>query len=332
MKDLHELPRFQDGLSFVYLERGHVDRHLNAVAHHTAQGLTPLPVASLALLMLGPGTTITHAAVKTLADNDCLVVWCGEQGVRFYACGLGRTRSARNLLRQAALCADPGLHAAVVRRMYEMRFDEPLPHELDLQQVRGREGVRVREAYAEASRRFGITWQGRSYKQEDWTAADPVNRALSAANACLYGIVHAAILATGYSPALGFIHTGKQLSFVYDIADLYKTEITLPAAFAIAARGPTELEGAVRRSCRDAFRQFGLLQRIVPDIEEALDVGDDTGKGTSRPARRTQPMDDRAEKRRLYWERVRTGQTETLAESNEANEIFWWDPADMERQ
>lgn len=332
MRDLHALPKFRDGLSFVYLEKGNIDKHLKSVAYHTANGVVPLPVASLALLMLGPGTTITHAAVKTLADNDCLVAWCGQHGVRFYAGGLGRTRSARRLLRQAKLVCDPELHGRVVRKMYAMRFEEELPAEFDLQQVRGKEGARVRDAYARASEQFGVPWHGRSYNRGNWRAADPVNRALSAANSCLYGVVHAAIRATGYSPALGFIHTGKQLSFVYDVADLYKTELTIPVAFGVAAEAPAQLERTVRLYLRDAFKDSRLLQRIIPDIEEALDVGDDTGEGATRPARGTEPLDDRTEKRRVYWERLFAGEGQALGEGNEANEIWWWDPADMERE
>jgi CRISPR-associated protein Cas1 len=99
-----------------------------------------------------------------------------------------------------------------------------------------------------------------------------VNRALSSANSCLYGVCHAAIVSAGYSPALGFIHTGKQLSFVYDIADLYKTEITIPLAFEVVAEGETDLEGRVRRACRDEFHGRRLLSRIVPDLERALAV------------------------------------------------------------
>ena len=331
MRNLHALPAFRDGLSFLYLEKGHIDRHLKAVAYHTELGVTPVPVASLALLMLGPGTTITHAAVKTLADNDCLIAWCGDAGVRFYAAGIGRTHSSRNLLRQARLVCTPQLHKRVVYRMYAMRFKEPMPDDLELQQLRGKEGVRVREAYAAASRQYGVPWSGRSYKRGDWRAADPVNRALSAANACLYGIVHAAIVASGYSPALGFIHTGKQLSFVYDIADLYKTQITIPVAFQVAASSSTNIERDARYGCRDAFRQSRLLQHIIPDIEVALHVSDDDGKGPGRTQRTTEPVDDRTEKRRLYWERFRTGQAEPVGTGNEENEIWWWAPTDMER-
>jgi len=275
MQDLHVLPKVRDSWSYLYVEHCKIDQEAKAISVHDAAGKTPVPCASLTLLMLGPGTSITHAAIRALADNGCLVGWTGEEGVRFYAQGLGETRSARNLLRQARLCSDPALRLRVVTRLYLMRFPEALPAGLTLQQIRGREGIRVREAYARASRETGVEWRGRAYQRGSWGAADPVNRALSAANSCLYGVCHAAIVAAGYSPALGFIHTGKMLSFVYDVADLYKVELTIPAAFRAAADGSDGLEGRVRRACRDAFHAQRLLARIVDDIEAGLRIEDE---------------------------------------------------------
>jgi len=270
--DLHLLPKIRDGLSYLYVEHCTVDKEAKAIAIHDAAGTIPVPCASLALLMLGPGTRVTHAAIQTLADHGCLVEWVGEEGVRFYAQGSGETRSAANLLRQSWLAADPVRRLAVVRRMYERRFPEKLPASLTLQQLRGREGVRVREAYAHASRESGVPWQGRAYNRGDWAQADPVNRALSCANSCLYGICHAAIVSAGYSPALGFVHTGKMLSFVYDIADLYKADLTIPAAFRAAAEGSADLEKRTRYVCRDIFRTGKLLARIVNDIDAVTAV------------------------------------------------------------
>jgi CRISPR-associated protein Cas1 len=154
--------------------------------------------------------------------------------------------------------------------MYELRFNERIPDELTLKQIRGHEGVRVREVYAKAAREAGIVWAGRSYNTGSWRSADPVNRALSVANASLYGVCMSAIIAAGYSPAIRFIHTGKSRSFVYDIADLYKTALSIPVAFSEAARGGAELESRVRRACRDAYAKGRLLERVIPDIEFAL--------------------------------------------------------------
>lgn len=271
--NLRMLPKVRDSWTYVYAERCRVDQDEKAIALHDQQGKTAVPCASLTLLMLGPGTTVTHAAMRTLADNGCSVLWVGESGVRLYAQGMGETRSAHRLLHQARLYAAPALRLKVVRNMYEIRFPEALSPELTLQQIRGKEGIRVREAYAKASRETGVVWTGRTYQRDDWKSADPVNRALSAANSCLYGICHAAIISAGYSPGLGFVHTGKLLSFVYDIADLYKVEITIPAAFQAAKDGDEGLEGRVRRFCRDYFREQRLLTRVVEDIDRVLDVG-----------------------------------------------------------
>jgi len=272
MKNLHELPQFADKLSYLYVEHAVIDKQDKAVAVHDAAGTTPVPAASLAVLVLGPGTKITHAAVRALADNNCQLVFSGEQGVRFYAHGLGGSRHSRNLIRQARLVSNELTRLQVVIRMYCLRFEDPPDDDVTLQQLRGMEGIRVRQAYRQASEESGVPWHGRSYKRNQWNDADPVNRALSAANACLYGLVHAAILSGGYSPALGFIHTGKQLSFVYDVADLYKAELTIPMAFRIAAENPTEVERAARYACRDEFHRSKLIQQVLPDIRHCLTV------------------------------------------------------------
>ncbi len=268
--DLHRLPKFRDGLAFVYVEHCRVEQEAKSIALVDASGRVPVPAAALATLMLGPGTDVTHAAVRTLAENGCLVIWCGEAGVRFYGVGLGETRRAHNLYRQARLWADPTKHMMVVRRLYELRFPTKLPPGLTLEQIRGMEGARVRDAYARASRETGVKWKGRSYRRDKWEAGDAINRALSAANACLYGLCHAGVLSAGFSPALGFIHTGLQTSFVLDIADLYKTEFTIPAAFQTVAESDADVERRVRRRCRDIFAAGRLLERIIPDIEYAL--------------------------------------------------------------
>lgn len=276
VRDLHELPKIRDGWSYLYVEHCKVDKEDQAIAIHDASGRVPVPCANLALLMLGPGVSVTHAAISVLVDHGCLVAWCGEGAVRFYALGMGETRSAANFLHQARMWADEKSRLRVIRRLYQLRFLEKLKPSLTLRQIRGMEGARVRDAYAKAALENDLNWSGRSYRREKWSDADPVNRALSTANSCLYGVCHAAIVSAGFSPALGFIHTGKMLSFVYDVADLYKTEITIPAAFRAAAEGGSGLERRVRTTCRDIFTLSGLLRRIIPDIQRVLGLA---GKG-----------------------------------------------------
>jgi CRISPR-associated protein Cas1 len=271
-RDLHILPTVGDGLTFLYAEHVRVEKDQHAVALVDAGGSVEVPAAALSVLMLGPGSVVTHAAMTALAECGCAVLFTGEGGVRLYASGLGETRSATNLLAQARAWADPDEHLAVVRRMYAMRFDDVLSKSLTLEQIRGKEGVRVREAYAAAASQYGIDWRGRQYGPGDdgWAASSPANRALSTACACLYGLCHAAIVAIGLSPALGFVHTGKALSFVYDVADLYKCAILVPLAFRIAAESPPKLDSVVRRACRDEFRRTKLIERVVPDMQYVL--------------------------------------------------------------
>jgi len=275
IQDLHILPKFRDCWSYLYVEHCIIEQEDKAIAIMDASGKVPVPCATLCLLMLGPGTKITHAAITALADNGCLVYWCGEEGVRFYACGNGKTRNADNLMRQAKLWADSRSRLDVVMKMYRMRFDETLDESLELPQIRGKEGIRVREAYARASRETGVEWKGRSYSRDSWHSSDPVNRALSAANSCLYGICQAAILALGLSPALGFIHTGKMLSFVYDVADLYKTDVSIPVAFRVVSEESDHPETRARKGCRDIFRDRQMLKKMVSDIQFVLDLQKD---------------------------------------------------------
>lgn len=267
-----ELGRFTDRLSSVYVEHARVDRDNNAVTVATASGTGNLPVAILGALLLGPGTRITHAAVSLLAACGSSVLWVGEEGVRLYAGTVSVVRSSALLQRQAALSSNEKSRIAVARDMYGCRFPGEDVSQLPMQQLRGREGARVRAIYRQYSDKTGVAWSGRHYNRGDWSSADPINRALSSANASLYGVVHAALLHLGCSPGIGFVHTGHQLSFVYDIADLYKAEVTVPAAFDCVAESVDGVSSRVRRLVRDRVVTLDLLSRIVSDVKRLLGV------------------------------------------------------------
>jgi CRISPR-associated protein Cas1 len=204
--------------------------------------------------------------MDVLSRNNCLIAWTGEEGVRLYAFGTGGTHSSERLLRQARLVSDPALRLQTVRKLYGMRFPEALDPDVTIEQLRGKEGYRVRQAYKDLAMKHGIEWEGRSYDRNKWQGADPANRALSAANACLYGVCHAAVLGMGFSAALGFIHTGKQLSFIYDLADLYKLELAVPIAFEQAALGAEDIDRRVRQTLRDRFRETKFMERVASDL------------------------------------------------------------------
>lgn len=265
----------KERLSVLYIERGQLDVLDGAFVVVDVTGVrTHIPVGGVACLMLEPGARVSHAAVTLAARVGTLLVWIGEAGVRLYSAGQpGGARSDR-LLYQAKLALDPDLRLKVVRKMYELRFGEAPPQRRSVEQLRGIEGARVREMYKRLAQKFGVEWKRRDYNPEEWDASDLPNRCLSSATACLYGVTEAAVLAAGYAPAVGFIHTGKPLSFVYDVADVYKFETVVPVALQVAAKKPANAEREVRLRCRDIFRQTKLLERIIPGIENMLAAGE----------------------------------------------------------
>ncbi len=273
--ELPDLVRAEDRMSFVYLERCIVHRADNAITAQDERGIIHIPTASLGALMLGPGTRVTHQAMCLLADSGSTAVWVGERGVRYYAHGRSLANSSRLLVAQAAAVSNQSARLRVAREMYAMRFVGEDVSGLTMQQLRGREGARVRRIYRQASEDSGVQWDRREYDPADFEGGSPVNQALTAAHSCLYGIVHAVIVALGCTPGLGFVHTGHGRSFVFDIADLYKAEVTIPIAFMIAAREPEDVPGETRRAVRDAVQDGKILSRCARDIRRLLLPGDD---------------------------------------------------------
>ncbi|MDR0896679.1 MAG: type I-E CRISPR-associated endonuclease Cas1e [Oscillospiraceae bacterium] len=272
--DLHALPVMRDRLSFLYLERCKINRQDSAVTILDARGTVHVPVAKLGVLLLGPGTDISHRAMELIGDAGVAIVWVGEQGVRYYAHGRPLTHAAGLLMRQAELVSNTRSRVAVARRMYQMRFPGEDVSALTMQQLRGREGARVRSVYRAQSKRWGVPWSGRDYDPEHYETGDAINRALSAANACLYGLCHSIIAALGLSPGLGFVHTGHERSFVYDIADLYKAETAIPIAFEMASQPQEDIGAATRRALRDRLADGHILERCTKDIRRLL-LGDE---------------------------------------------------------
>lgn len=270
-----ELVRASERVSFIYLERCTVHRDGNALTATDEHGVVHIPTATIGALLLGPGTRVTHQAMVLMAESGSSTVWVGEQGVRYYAHGRPLGRTSRLLDAQARAVSNRDLRIGVARAMYSMRFPDEDTSGLTMQQLRGKEGARVRKIYREHAQRTGVEWTRRDYDPNDFAAGDDVNRALSAATTCLYGAAHAMIVALGCSPGLGFVHTGHDRSFVYDIADLYKAEIAIPVAFDVASEEVEDIPAVVRRRVRDVIYQSKLLPRCAEDIKALLLPGSD---------------------------------------------------------
>lgn len=275
--EVGQLVRAQDRLSFIYLERCTVHRDGNAITATDERGVVHIPAATIGALLLGPGTRVTHQAMLLMAESGSTSVWVGERGVRYYAHGRTLTNSSRLLEAQASAVSNQSSRLRVARAMYAMRFAGEDVSGLTMQQLRGREGARVRRIYRSEADRTGVEWSRRDYDREDFASGDAVNQALSAATTCLYGVTHAVIVALGCAPGLGFVHTGHARSFVFDVADLYKAELAVPVAFDIAARAEEleDLPAETRREMRDRLHDGKLLTRCVRDIHRLLLDTDD---------------------------------------------------------
>jgi CRISPR-associated protein Cas1 len=273
---LGQLVRAQDRLTFVYLEHCVVHRDANAITARDVRGTIHLPAATLGALLLGPGTTVSQQAMVLLAESGATAVWVGEQGVRYYAHGRSLARSSRLLEAQARRVSNTRSRLQVARAMYAMRFPGEDVSRLTMQQLRGREGARVRKLYREHAVRTGVEWTRRDYDNADFASGTPINQALSAANTSLYGVVHAVIVALGCAPGLGFVHTGHVLSFVFDLADLYKADISIPIAFDIAAQPDiADIGAATRHAVRDRMKGSAFLETCVGHLRTLLTENDE---------------------------------------------------------
>jgi len=276
--ELRELPMISDRVSFIYVEHSKINRSDSAVTVSDSRGTVKIPAAMIGVLLLGPGTDISHRAVELIGDTGTSLVWVGERGVRHYAHGRALSHSTKLLESQAKLVTNTRSRLLIARKMYQMRFPDEDVSQLTMQQLRGREGARVRSAYRKYSKKYGVKWTKREYNVDDYHSGSIINQALSSANVALYGLVYSVVVALGISPGLGFIHTGHDLSFVYDIADLYKAEVTIPIAFEIASTSTEEedIGRKTRLKVRDYFVDGKLMARIVKDLQYLLgDEGDE---------------------------------------------------------
>ena len=268
---LETIPPVRERWTPLYLDHGRIEVDDSSVKWIGADRMVMrIPVASLSALMLGPGTTITHAAVKACAVCDTPVCWIGVDGMHFYAVGAATSHDSANARRQAELASNSRSRDAVARKMFSLRFPDVDVSKYSVKELRGFEGRRVRRLYQEMGLRFGVPWKGRKYDASNWDLADGINRAVSAANAALYALATAVVVSLGFLPQLGFIHTAASLPFVYDIADVYKPVTTLPAAFESLSLSPNPSEDEILARLKTRVEQEKILARMPLDIDRLL--------------------------------------------------------------
>ncbi len=265
---LDTLAPAKDRWTPLYLEHGRVEVDDASIKWVAADGMVcRLPVATLSALVLGPGTTVTHAAIKTAAQCNCPLFWLGEDGLRFYAFGITPNHDNSMARVHASAWAAVQKRNEVARRMFRFRFPDVAAGGTSIKQLRGMEGKRVKRCYEELGERFGVTWRGRDYNPSNWNLADNINRALSAATASQYALTAAVCCSMGFIPQLGFIHQAGTLPFIYDAADLYKAETAWPAAFEAISIDPRDDGSLVRKLLKRNVEQTRMLKRMPEDLK-----------------------------------------------------------------
>jgi CRISPR-associated protein Cas1 len=282
---IESLATAKDRWTPLYLEHGRVDVDDSSVKWIGSDGLLcRIPVATLSALILGPGTTVTHAAMKACAESNTPICWTGEEGMRFYAFGLTPNHTNEMPRLHAATWADKKRRILIARRMFRMRFPDVEVDNRSVQELRGMEGMRVRTLYAQLGQEYGVTWKGRNYDRNNWDVSDGINRALSAANASLYALVSAVVCSLGYLPSLGFVHDAGTLPFIYDVADLYKHLTSMPAAFLAIRQNPNDKGELVRTLLKERIEEYRLLQRLPKDLAALFDTEEaELSSGAVRP-------------------------------------------------
>ena len=266
------LPQIKDRYPFIYLEHGRVEIDDSSVKWIGSRNfVVRLPVATIGTILLGPGTSVTHEAIKVLSAANTTVCWVGEDSLLFYAISQSPTSDTRKIRTQMNLASSSHKRLEVARRMFAFRFPETDISDMSLNELMGMEGVRVRALYEQKAQEYGVGWSGRRYVPGQFEMSDFTNKILSAANTALYSLILSVIVSMGYSPHLGFIHTGSPLPFVYDIADLYKADLCVDFAFHMTSCCEGEYD---RREILDSFRgrvsDYSLFERVPTDIKKIL--------------------------------------------------------------
>jgi CRISPR-associated protein Cas1 len=272
---IETLASAKDRWTPLYLEHGRLEVDDSSVKWIGADGLLcRIPVATVSALLLGPGTTVTHAAMKACAESNTPVCWTGADCLRFYAFGLAPNHTNEMPRLHAAAWADKKRRTQIARRMFRMRFPDVDVESRSVTELRGMEGLRVRTLYAQLGIEHGVTWKGRNYDRQNWDVSDGINRALSAANASLYALVAAVVCSLGYVPSLGFVHDAGTLPFIYDVADLYKHLTSIPAAFLSVRQDPGDAGELVRALLKERVEAERILQRIPKDLAALFDTAE----------------------------------------------------------
>jgi len=255
----------KEKVPFVYLDRGILGVLNGNLIFSNKDGSISIPIGIIHCIFIGPGSSISHDAIKLISNMKCLIIWCDGSGLKLYSNGFYNKNNTDKLIHQVLLSSDENKRCVISKKMFKLRFNKDIIESVSLNQLRGMEGYEVKLIYANLSENYHIKWNGR-----DFSGNDLVNKCLNIANSYLYGIVESAIMISGYHPSIGFMHSGYR-SFVYDIADLFKFHVTVPIAFDIASQNIIDCQKIIQMECMKVFNEEKLLRQLIPTINMVLD-------------------------------------------------------------
>ena len=281
-----------DRHGLIWLERGElcvIDGCLHFMAGKDS--LTPhilqVPHQAVTMILLGPGSSVTHDALRLLARHGTLMAAVGQDGVRTYTAPPLLPDRSDVARRQAELWGNPRRRISVARHMYALRLGEILPHR-DLDTLRGIEGSRVKAIYRLMAEKYGIEWNGRHYDRSSPEATDIPNQAINHAATAVQGAAAIAVQSLAAIPQLGFIHEDSGQAFVLDIADLFRDTVTLQIAFVAAKKAingdETTIDRLVRREASTVFRKQDVIASMIDKIKQVLRTEENDGASSDRDA------------------------------------------------
>lgn len=265
------LTHADERISLLYVEKAKIEQSEYGVQIRQGSKVSEIPITTISCLILGPGTNITHRAVSNCAQAGCSICWMGMDQAVFYAYGNPTTNKSKNILKQMHYHESKVLHTEIIHKMYNWRYPNEKIKSMSLEELKGFEGKKMKEIYSEYAQKYNIDWNFRNAKLNEFDELDLPNKYLNSINHTLYAITQAIIQIMGYSPAIGFIHTGHMQAFTFDISDLFKEEITIPLAFKL-----TKEKGYFdRNKMISEYRQFitdkKVIKRMVNYLEELFD-------------------------------------------------------------
>lgn len=271
-KDFEQLvPMIKDRWTPIYLQYGRIEVNNYSINFISSEGdVLDIPCAMISAILLGPGTTITHAAINICSKSNTPVIWVGEDGLYFYSFGVSVNENCKTSINHAKLHSDPNSKLKIARKMFSLRFPNDDISNTSLESLMGMEGNRVKTQYSQLAKKYNIQWAFRNTNGMYGIDVDDLNLSLNVLNYSLYCICLSVCLSMGYIPSLGFVHSDGKIPFIYDVADLFKYDITIPIAFETYSNINGFNQELLLENFSTKCKEYKLLQKLPKILNEII--------------------------------------------------------------